>query len=84
MLFRSIFELMPVTETIRSMILERASAGEVRKEAAGHGMKSLREDGWRLVREGKTTLEEVLRVTKDERFHVNGVAAGPSRTEAVG
>jgi type II secretory ATPase GspE/PulE/Tfp pilus assembly ATPase PilB-like protein len=68
-----IFELMPVTEAIRSMILERSSAGQIRKEAARHGMKSLREDGWRLVHEGKTTLEEVLRATKDERFFVNGV-----------
>jgi len=67
-----IFETMLVTATIRGMILERASAGQIRKVAAQEGMKSLREDGWRLVRSGRTTLEEVLRVTKDERFHMNG------------
>ena len=54
------------------MILERASAGEIRRQAAAEGMKSLREDGWRLVKSGKTTLAEVLRVTKDERFNGNG------------
>jgi general secretion pathway protein E/type IV pilus assembly protein PilB len=67
-----IFETMLVTATIRGMILERASAGQIRKVAAQEGMKSLREDGWRLVRSGLTTLEEVLRATKDERFHMNG------------
>ena len=67
-----IFELMPITESLRAMILDRASAGNIRKEAARQGMRSLREDGWRLVRSGKTTLEEVLRATKDERFNGNG------------
>lgn len=67
-----IFEMMTVNETIRAMILERASSGDIRKEAARHGMKSLREDGWRLVRSGKTSLAEVLRATKDERFNGDG------------
>jgi general secretion pathway protein E/type IV pilus assembly protein PilB len=72
-----VFELMPVTETIRAMILDRASAGEIRKVAARAGMMSLREDGWRMVRSGKTTLEEVLRATKDERFNGNGHGETP-------
>ncbi|MCY2925826.1 MAG: GspE/PulE family protein [Planctomycetota bacterium] len=63
---QGIFELMPVTERIRAMIVERASATEIRREAGRGAMASLREDGWRLVREGRTTLEEVLRATKDE------------------
>jgi len=71
-----IFETMVVTEAIRAMILERASAGEIRRRAAAEGMKSLRQDGWRLVMSGKTTLAEVLRVTKDERFNGNGAATG--------
>ena len=66
-----VFEFMPVTEDIRNLILERASAGATRKSAQEHGMKCLREDGWRLVLEGRTTVEEVLRVTKDERFNSN-------------
>ena len=69
-----IFEMMAIDESIRAMILERASATDIRKQAVGGGMKCLREDGWRLVRDGKTTLAEVLRVTKDER--ANGFARG--------
>jgi general secretion pathway protein E/type IV pilus assembly protein PilB len=64
-----IFELMAVTERIRTMILDRTSATEIRREAARQGMRSLREDGWRLVRDGRTTVEEVLRATKDERYN---------------
>ena len=70
-----IFEVMPISDAIRDRILARASSGEVRKIAAQQGMRSLREDGWRLVTEGRTTVEEVLRVTKDERFNGNGHAA---------
>jgi len=67
-----IFELMPVNEDLRAMILDRASARTIRTEAVRMGMRSLREDGLRLVRSGVTTLEEVLRATKDERFGGNG------------
>jgi len=69
-----IFEMMAIDESIRAIVLERASAGDVRKQAVRNGVKFLREDGWRLVRDGKTTLAEVLRVTKDERG--NGLAVG--------
>jgi len=64
---RGVFEIMPITDELRALVTARASAHEIRRSAVGAGMKSLREDGWRLVRAGKTTLEEVLRVTKDER-----------------
>jgi len=62
-----VFEFMHVSEEIRNMITERESSRHIRSIAAGQGMKSLREDGWRIVREGLTTVEEVIRVTKDER-----------------
>jgi general secretion pathway protein E/type IV pilus assembly protein PilB len=73
---QGVFEMMPVTEEIRAMTLERTSTGVIRKVAVQQGMKSLRQDGWRLVREGRTTVEEVLRVTKDE--HVNVSLEAPS------
>ena len=70
-----VFEFMRITEDIRTLILERASAGVIRRTAQERGMKGLREDGWRLVLEGRTTIEEVLRATKDERVNGNGSAA---------
>jgi type II secretory ATPase GspE/PulE/Tfp pilus assembly ATPase PilB-like protein len=71
---QGVFEFMPVTEEIRQLILERASAGQIRKVATKQGMESLRGDGWRLVREGRTTIEEVLRVTKDENLSMGSEA----------
>jgi hypothetical protein len=59
------------------MILERVSAGQVRKVAVQQGMSCLREDGWRLVRQGRTTVEEVLCVTKDERINGDGLDTEP-------
>jgi len=63
---QGIFEVMAVTDEVRSLILERAPAHHIRKVAVSQGMKSLREDGWRIVHEGRTTVEEVIRNTKDE------------------
>ena len=58
---QGVFELMPVTEEVRELTLQRASAGKIREVASRQGMNSLRDDGWRLVGEGKTTVEDVLR-----------------------
>ena len=53
-----------MTHEIRQMILKSCSNGEIREAASRGGMRALADDGWRLVREGVTTPEEVLRVTK--------------------
>jgi type II secretion system protein E len=63
---QGVFEMMPVTDEVRGLILDHASSREIRKVAIRQGMNSLRGDGWRLIREGRTTPEEVLRLTKDE------------------
>ena len=47
----------------RQLILRRASTDEIRDAARKAGMKTLADDGWRLVRLGITTVEEVLSVT---------------------
>jgi type II secretion system protein E len=66
-----IFELMLCNDEIRSLVLERAPSHEIRKVAIKDGMRNLREDGWRLVAEGRTTIEEVFRNTKDEAMHLH-------------
>jgi len=70
---RGVFELMTMNEEIRQLIMTSRSTGEIRETARKSGMRSLTEDGWRLVSEGATTVEEVLRVTKDERINGNGL-----------
>lgn len=67
-----IFEMMIVTENIRSLILEGGSAHKVRNLAMEQSMKSLRDDGCRYLLQGLTTVEEILRITKDERLSGNG------------
>ena len=59
-----IFELLPVTEAVKELVLSRADAGTLRAKAVAEGMRLLREDGWEKVRHGITTVEEVLRVTR--------------------
>src|SRR6266850_233123 len=61
-----IFELMLCNDEVRSLVLERAPSHEIRKVAIKDGMRNLREDGWRLVAEGRTTIEEILRVTQED------------------
>jgi type IV pilus assembly protein PilB len=59
-----IFEILMVDDPVRELILRKASAAEIRDVAIKNGMKTMREDGMRKVLEGKTTIEEVMRVTQ--------------------
>jgi type II secretory ATPase GspE/PulE/Tfp pilus assembly ATPase PilB-like protein len=63
---RAIFEWMDSNNEVRQLILDNSSSGVIRDAARRAGMRTLAEDGWRLVRLGVTTPEEVLRVTKDQ------------------
>jgi general secretion pathway protein E/type IV pilus assembly protein PilB len=63
---RAIFELMTMSGPIRTILLRGGSSVEIKETARREGMKSLIEDGWRLVCAGVTTPSEVLRVSKDE------------------
>jgi len=59
----AIFEWMDTDNEIRQLILKNGSTDQVRDAARRRGMRTLAEDGWRLVRMGVTTVEEVLSVT---------------------
>jgi type II secretory ATPase GspE/PulE/Tfp pilus assembly ATPase PilB-like protein len=59
----AIFEWMDSDNEIRQLVLKNASSDQIREAARRAGMKMLAEDGWRLVRLGVTTVEEVLSVT---------------------
>jgi len=55
-----------VNETLRPLILSRAAATTIAARAVENGMRTLRTDGWNKVKQGETTIEEVLRVTQIE------------------
>jgi type IV pilus assembly protein PilB len=59
----ALYEVLPMSDEIRSLVMSHASTDEIRKRAIAAGMVTLRESGLRKVREGSTTIEEVLRVT---------------------
>jgi type IV pilus assembly protein PilB len=60
-----IFEVLPVSEKIARIILERGTSSEIDKQAREEGMISMKQDGYLKVMEGMTTLEEVLRVAQE-------------------
>jgi general secretion pathway protein E len=59
-----IYELLTVDDDLRRLVHDSAEERLLREHAVAHGMTRLREDGMRWVREGATSLEEVLRVTR--------------------
>lgn len=60
-----IYEALEVSETIKHLIMKRASSDEIEKKAREEGMITMLEDGVLKAAEGVTTLEEVLRVTSE-------------------
>lgn len=61
-----IFELLAMSSRIQEMVLQGADSNAVKREARLEGMRTLREDGAQKVLRGETTVEEILRVTRDE------------------
>jgi len=59
-----IYELFEINEEFKQLIVDRASANILKKAARRAGMKTLRDDGWTKVRQGLTSIEEVMRVTQ--------------------
>jgi general secretion pathway protein E len=61
-----IYEFLPISDEIRKLILEKADANTIKEMGRKLGMKTLREAGWNKVKDGLTTISEVLRVTQVE------------------
>jgi type IV pilus assembly protein PilB len=59
----ALYEVLPMREEIREAVLVGASALEIKRKAISLGMKTLRQSGLGKVREGATTIEEIVRVT---------------------
>ena len=61
-----LYEVMTMKEEIKELVLARASASEIKKEAIRTGMKTLRQSGLAKIKDGMTTIEEVLRSTMED------------------
>jgi general secretion pathway protein E len=61
-----IFEFLEIDDDIRKLILEKRDSSIIKEVARKKGMRTLREDGWLKVKQGLTTIPEVLRVTQEE------------------
>jgi len=59
----ALYEVMPLYEEIRDLVLSGASTPEIKRAAMNRGVNTLRQSGLTKVREGVTSLEEVMRVT---------------------
>ena len=62
-----IYELLVIDDSIRELILKKSTAQTICDQARKNGMRTLREDGWDKVVKGITTIEEILRVTLNDR-----------------
>ncbi|MBP9818208.1 type II/IV secretion system protein [Candidatus Shapirobacteria bacterium] len=60
----AIYEVMTMTEKISKLVVEKAAASEIQKQAMSDGMLTMKQDGFVKVLEGVTTIEEVLRVAQ--------------------
>jgi len=58
-----LYEILPMTQTIKEMVLERASSMEIKRAAVENGMVTLRQHGIMKIKEGITSVEEVLKET---------------------
>lgn len=63
-----IFEYLKITDDIQKLILEKKDSTVIKEVARKNGMRTLREDGWLKVKQGLTTISEVLRVTQEEEI----------------
>ena len=79
----AIYEICVVTEPLKKLIMQKRDGGELKQCAIAQGMETLRQDGWRRVAEGKTTIEEVVRVTQtDEVMAETELQSAPAMMEA--
>jgi type II secretory ATPase GspE/PulE/Tfp pilus assembly ATPase PilB-like protein len=62
----AIYEICVLTEGLRRLIIGKAPGTELKQRATLDGMETLRQDGWRRVGLGQTTVEEVVRVTQSD------------------
>lgn len=61
-----IYEFLKMTDDVQKLILGKKDSNIIKEAARKNGLRTLREDGWLKVKQGITTISEVLRVTQEE------------------
>ena len=61
-----IYELLATSSEIQHLVVGREDSNRIKRLAVDQGMRTLRQSGWELALSGRTTIEEIMRVTKDE------------------
>jgi general secretion pathway protein E/type IV pilus assembly protein PilB len=79
-----IYELLTISDPIREMVVDRTSSSAIKTRARQEGMVTLREDAYRRLFAGQTTLEELLRVTKSDEALVRSIASKPKFLRLTG
>jgi general secretion pathway protein E len=64
----AIYELCAINENLRRLIVQKATGTDLKARAVQDGMESLRQDGWRRLLKGQTTVEEIVRVTQADEL----------------
>lgn len=64
----AIFEIMIMNDALRGMVVRSRPSNEIKQQAIQNGLVTLRRDGWSRVLDGKTTIEEVMRVARKTEF----------------
>ncbi len=73
----AIYEIMLLTESLQQLIVKRATAGDLKREAVFQGMRTLRQDGWEKVIQGLTTPAEIFEATQGD----SDIPVMPAETE---
>lgn len=68
----AIYEFCRINQPLRTLIVQKAPGSDLKNRATQDGMSTLRQDGWRRVHAGQTTVEEVLRVTQNDEVMAEG------------
>jgi type II secretory ATPase GspE/PulE/Tfp pilus assembly ATPase PilB-like protein len=65
---RAIYEILPLSDPIKDLVMAKASADAIWRKAIELGMRTMQQDGWEKVQQGLTTSDEVLRVTQEDEI----------------
>jgi len=73
---------LPISEEVRDLTLTNPSGSQLRRLALDQGMFSLRQDGWRKIVDGLTTVDEIARLTPEDEILVS-VSKIPAQNRAT-